>query len=302
MTIQQILRDAGSYLKERNIEDPSREAGLLLSWYLKKDLGYLYGHMDMELDENTISGFMSLIERRGRHEPYGYITGQCEFMSLTFEVNPAVLIPRADTEILAEAVLFALGKFTLSASEAQIPSLPKKKIYRGLDMGTGSGCLAISIAKYMPSIIMDAVDISEEALNTARRNAIKHKVINRVNFFRDDILSDSFISRYTEGNKYDIIVSNPPYIPDGDIPTLMPSVKDYEPYNALAGGEDGLIFYRAIAKLSEKLLADDGILAVECGFDQAEIIRDIFAREKLKSVFLKDFSGINRVIVAIKQV
>lgn len=302
MTVQRILKDAGNYLKQRNIEDPSREAGLLLSWYLKKDLGYLYGHMDMDIEEDKVSGFMSLVERRGRHEPYGYITGQCEFMSLAFEVNPAVLIPRADTEILAEAALAALGKSDFNASASQIPILPEKESYRGLDIGTGSGCLAISIAKYMPSIMMDAVDISDEALYTARKNAIRHGVESRVNFIKEDILSDSFIARSMKNGKYDIIVSNPPYIPVDDIPDLMASVKDYEPYGALAGGKDGLMFYRAIAKHSGKLLADEGILAVECGFDQTEKISDIFAREKLTSVFLKDLSGINRVIVATKQV
>lgn len=295
MTIREILSRAGKYLKERNIEDPSKEAGLLLSWLLDKDFGYLYAHDDRDLDGFEAERFWNLIERRGNHEPYAYITGRCEFMSIPFEVNPHVLIPRPDTEVLAEAAIYFLGKQEYFRPEFRsLYTLPPKPSYTGLDLGTGSGCLAVSIAKLAGNIFFDAVDISRDALETARRNAALNKVDKRINFIESDFLSDSFSS----GRKYDIIVSNPPYIPEGDIPSLMASVRNFEPYGALAGGEDGLVFYREIARKAPILLETLGIIAVECGFDQADQVKQIFEKNNFACAVLKDFSGINRTVIA----
>lgn len=297
MTIKELTFKAGQYLKEKEIEDPSKEAGLLLSYLLNKDLSYIYAHGDMELEKSIIKNYFELVERRGNFEPFAYITGKCEFMSLTFDVDPSVLIPRADTEILAEAVICALGGTffwsSLSLSE-KVYKLPPKPDYKGLDIGTGSGCLAISISKFVENITMTAVDISETALEIARRNAVNNKVADRIEFINADFLSDEFGLK----DKYDIIVSNPPYIPDEDISSLMPSVKNYEPLTALKGGRDGLVFYRELAKKAPLLLEPDGILAVECGYDQSEKIQQIFSEHNFETTVLTDFSGINRAIIA----
>lgn len=295
MTIKELLSQAGQYLKKKNIEDPSREAGLLLSWYLNRELSYLYAHDDQELTKNDVASFWRLVERRGDNEPFAYITGQCEFMSLSFEVNPNVLIPRADTEVLAEAAIDSLGKQNYFGPDfGPVFTLPAKPSYTGLDIGTGSGCLAISIVKHAGNIKFDAVDISKEAVDTARKNAIRNNVDGHINFIESDFLSDTF----TVSHKYDLIVSNPPYIPDEDISSLMPSVRDFEPHTALAGGGDGLVFYRALAKKAPKLLAPQGIIAVECGFDQAYQVKHIFEEKNFECLIIKDFSGNNRAVIA----
>lgn len=296
MTLQDILKKSSEYLKQRNVEDPSREAGLLLSWVLGKSISFLYAHQDMVIDDEQAKQFFSAVERRGNHEPFAYITGECEFMSLTFGVNPHVLIPRADTEILAEAGLAALGKNPLLLQNQVMFKLPVKESYRALDVGTGSGCIAVSITKNVSNLKTDAVDISKDALKTAEQNAVRHQVDNRMNFIHADFLS----GKTSFSEKYDLILSNPPYIPSKDIPGLMASVRDYEPHTALVGGDDGLVFYRALASKADELLSEKGIIAVECGFDQALQVQDLFLEKSMETLLLKDLSGINRVVVARK--
>ena len=322
MTMQELLRQGADILKQNHIEDPSREAGLLLSRASGMDLSLLYAHLDRTPDARQIEAYFSAIERRANHEPYAYITGQCEFFSLTFEVNPHVLIPRADTELLAEAAIFALGAGGLHQSlnrnlNQNMFRLPDKKEYRVLDVGTGSGCLAVSVARYAPSSVVDAVDLSGDALDTARRNARRHHVRDRINFIRADFLKsdlpplqprlsdtpdsiapEPFAPEPRQARRYDLIISNPPYIPSGDIPSLMADVRDYEPHTALDGGRDGLAFYRAFAEKARDMLDPDGVLAVECGFDQALAIRELFEGRGMRTLILKDLSGFGRVVAA----
>lgn len=297
MTLKILLNEASEVLKQKNVEDPSKEAGLLLSWVLGKDLGFVYTHSDLTLPDEKTREFWSVIKRRGQHEPYAYITGECEFLSLTFEVSPNVLIPRPDTELLAEAAFAAFGKGDPLFTQYMF-TLPQKKTYRVLDIGTGSGCLAVSIAKhaYLSKIDAEvyAVDISEKALEKAKRNAERNHVSERVHFIQADFLTDCSLIT----GPYDLVVSNPPYIPSKDIPTLMPSVRDFEPHAALDGGQDGLLFYRALAEKAQSLLVQQGILAVECGFDQALQIQNLFSKKLMESIVLKDLAGINRVVAA----
>lgn len=292
MTLRELLDQACSVLKKSNVEDPSLEAGLLLSWVLGKDLGFIYASPGFIPAQTQLEAFRSAVERRSRHEPFAYITGECEFLSLSFKVNPHVLIPRPDTELLAESALKALGKPTPYLTQA-VFELPVKKNYQLLDVGTGSGCLAVSLAKYAGCRV-DAVDVSESALETARANAELHHVLERVRFICADFL--------TEASKlappYDLIVSNPPYIPLGDMDGLMTSVKNFEPNSALAGGADGLVFYRSLAERARELLAPRGIMALECGFDQAMRIQALFSEKGFETLLLKDLSGINRVVLA----
>jgi len=296
VTIKDLLQQAVGLLKENwknHREDPSKEAGLLLSWVLKKDLGYLYAHADTRIDNDKADLFLSCVRRRARFEPFAYITGECEFMGLRFNVNPSVLIPRADTELLAEAVIHALGQRSPFLTQPCF-SLTPKAAYRALEIGTGSGCLAVSAAKHVKNVRIDALDISEGALKTAHNNAVYHGVDQRINFMRGDFL-DKTVRLYPP---YDIIFSNPPYIPTAHIPGLMPDVRDYEPHTALIGGEDGLIFYQALADRVSQLLSPQGLLAVECGYDQAQRVALIFSRKGMETLTLRDLSGIERVVLA----
>lgn len=293
MKIGQSLKSAREFLNMKGIEDPSREAGLLLSWALKKDLGYLFTHPDMELSENEQNSLLQAVEKRGRNEPFSYITGEVRFYDLPFNVNSNVLIPRGDTELLVEAALTAIGRKPAYFNQGMF-TLPIKEKYKVLDIGTGSGCVAVTIARNSAESSVDAIDISDDALLTAHNNASMNKVEDRVSFYKIDFLKDISILK----TDYDLVVSNPPYIPSKDISGLMPSVRDYEPHSALDGGEDGLIFYRTISENARKILTPGGILAVECGFDQAEDICALFRQSDMEILILKDLSGIDRVIVS----
>ncbi|NLX63921.1 MAG: peptide chain release factor N(5)-glutamine methyltransferase [Clostridiaceae bacterium] len=293
MRLGDLLKKASKYLSERNVEDPSLEAGLLLSWLIKKDISYIYANPDIILDEENEKKYFSLVERRGRHEPYAYITGECGFLDYTFYVDPNVLIPRSDTELLAQGALYALGQDP-KYFDQEMFRLKNKSTYRVLDIGTGSGCLAVSIAKGHDSVLVDAVDISENALNVAQKNAKRYGVENRITFIHADFLDKSIV---LPGN-YDLIVSNPPYIPLNEMPCLMESVRNYEPAVALAAGSDGLIFYREIAERTSSLLSKSGILLVECGYNQGQKVSEIFSDRGFSTLLLKDLSGINRVVAA----
>jgi len=296
MTLGDLLKKASEYLSERNVEDPSLEAGLLLSWLLKKDIGYIYANPEIIPDNETEKEYFSIVERRGRHEPYAYITGECGFLNYTFYVDPNVLIPRGDTELLAQSALFALGQDPEFFAQEMF-RLNNKSTYRVLDIGTGSGCLAVSIAKGHASVIVDAVDISEGALNIALKNAKRYGVEDRITFINADFLDRNIVL----SGCYDLIVSNPPYIPLKEIPYLMESVRNYEPVTALAAGDDGLIFYREIADRASSLLLKSGIVLVECGYNQGETVSEIFSNKDFTTLLLKDLSGINRVVAATKK-
>lgn len=292
MTIGNILKEAAKFLKENQVEDPSYEAGLLLSFVIGKDIAFIYAHPEEELGCNLVDRFFALLERRGRHEPFAYITGECGFLDLIFYVNQHVLIPREETELLAQSALWALGG-SPPHFIWNIPRLPEKESYRVLDVGTGSGCLAVSIAKHCRKAHVDAVDISADAIEIARKNAEKYHVEDRIDFIAADFLSD-----FKSSEKYDLIVSNPPYIPEDDIRSLPDSVKEYEPVTALAAGRDGLVFYSALAEKAGSLLSEHGMIIVECGFDQGQKVRSIFSETGRETYILKDLAGIERIVIA----
>lgn len=292
MTIGDLLKEASEHLKDNNVEDPSFEAGLLLSYVTGRDLSFIYAHPDEVPDSSLIEKYRACVERRGRHEPFAYITGECGFLDLTLYVDRNVLIPREETELLAQSALWTLGK-SPAYFKPNLPRLPVKENYRILDVGTGSGCLAVSIARHCEPAFVDALDISNDAIAIARKNAEKYGVENRIDFINAD-----FLNSFVNSAKYDLIVSNPPYIPEGDIPFLSESVRDYEPYAALAAGKDGLVFYRALAQRASSLLLDHGMIIVECGFDQGQKVREIFSEKGMETVVLKDLAGIDRVVAA----
>lgn len=251
-----------------------REAELLLGDILKTDISGIILNKNNDLKISEEEKLSEYIKRRKSGEPVQYIMGYCEFMSLEFLVNPSVLIPRSDTETLVEYLIAEIGD---------------KKI-KFLDIGTGSGCIAISILKNCPNATAVLLDISDGALDVAIENAKKNNVIDRAEFLNMDILKE-----YPE-RTFDLVVSNPPYIRPDVIEGLEKQVKDFEPYTALCGGEDGLVFYRRITDIANKILREDGILAYEIGYDQGVAVSEILDEEFSDVKIIKDLCENDRVV------
>ena len=265
-------------LSSENIPDAKVDARILLEYACKTDRNALFLHGDMEVKDEDEKTYLELLSKRIMHIPLQYLTGEQEFMGLTYKVNESVLIPRQDTECLVEIVL--------------------KHLHDGmriLDMCTGSGCILISLLHYSNDCEGVGVDLSEEALNVARDNAerlsnngISEKM--NVNFVHSDLFEN------IDGN-FDIIVSNPPYIKTEVIKGLMPEVKDYEPMMALDGMEDGLYFYRKIIKSAKEHLSRGGQLFFEIGHDQGQEVSDLMRKEGYTCVEVeKDLAGLDRVV------
>ena len=255
-TVQQILRVTTEFLKDRGIESPRLCSEVLLSHQLKKSRIELYLEFDQPLRSSEIAGYRSLIKRRLKREPLQYITGHQEFWSLDFLVSPAVLIPRAETEILVEEAI-KLKEGNLLGDSGQ----PKV-----LDLGTGSGAIAISLAKEIEGAAIWASDISFEALTVARDNAKHHNLNSRIEFCQGDLWQPFSSSPIA----FDMIISNPPYIPSKAFETLPPEVRDYEPRVALDGRENGMHFIERIIEESGIYLKSGGWLLIEMDPDQTE--------------------------------
>lgn len=259
------------------------ESELLFTELLKCDRPFLYLNKDLRLDIQKSAFISSVLKRRAFGEPIQYILGETEFMGFRFLVTRDVLIPRPETEILVEKVIRYINRKTHCVN-------------RILELGTGSGCIAISLAKFLPQVGIDATDISMEALKIAKENA---KINNAcVNFIESDLFSSSRLKPET----YDLIVSNPPYIPSKGIEKLQSEVR-LEPVIALDGGRDGLYFYRKLIKLSPKYLKDKGILIMEMGFNQHKKIKNIFKNYTNFEIIevIKDYNNLERIIVAQMQ-
>ena len=231
LKLQYLIEKSNQILKNVGIQSYILDTQLLLAHFLHVDKLFVILNRDFEVADD--SGFFELVNRRAKREPMQYILGVCEFMSLDFIVTPDTLIPRPDTEILTQKVIDFVGN----------------KQFKMIEIGTGSGCISVSCLKYCENLTVDAVDISQGAINVANKNAKAHNVDNRINFVLMDILKDY------PTDEYDIIVSNPPYIEEDVIPTLMPDVRDYEPITALVGGVNGLDFYRRISEKSKDILS-----------------------------------------------
>ena len=255
------------------------DAATLLMHTLDIERAALIAHPERKLDREQQSAYQRLLERRLRFEPIQYILGETEFYSLTFRVTPAVLIPRPETELLVEAVLNLL---------------PRDQPQRILDVGTGSGAIAIALAHALPHASVTALDLSSEALALAEQNARAHSVQDRIRFLQSDLLSAIFGDA-----PFDAIVSNPPYVPTEDAATLHPQVRDHEPSLALFAGVDGLeIYNRLIPQAFERLKAT-GLLAVELGYGQRDAMSKLL--QTWNDVeFLNDLQSIPRVALARK--
>jgi len=277
MTIGEALAEAGGIFGRKRMEAPGREAGVLLAFVLNKDISWLYAHSTDGLSREEIDKYRELVQKRSEGMPFQYISNNQEFMSLDFHVTRDCLIPRADTEILVETALTWLHE--KSPSEASV-----------LDIGTGSGAIAVSFAFHGGNVMVDALDLSANALKIASINAKRHNVDDRIRFIQADFL------HWEADEPYSLVLSNPPYIPHDDLKNLMPEVGRYEPRAALDGGKDGLVFYRAIAAKIKRLLKPGGAVFVEVGAGQADFVRKMFEAQGFETRIYKDLSGIKRVV------
>lgn len=287
MNLKEALFYGREQLSIKDIEAPAAEAGVILCHVLKKEKVYLYSHDEESLTAQQEDLYFNSLKQRREGKPLQYITGIQEFMSMDFCVNENVLIPRHDTEILVETVL----EYTKSNIK------DKNQNISVLDIGTGSGCIAVSLAHYLPYVCINALDISIGALETAHFNAVKNNVDKKIKFINADIIEIIVKNSYChlEDAPFDIVVSNPPYIPEKVIEGLKKEVKDFEPHKALYGGEDGLDFYRVINKGASTLLKRGGLIALEIGYDQADQVKELFESTCYDIRIIKDLSGNDRV-------
>ena len=271
--IKDILIKYKKILKENNFETYSLDVELLLMEVTGFSKSKLYTNTEYVLKEEELEKFLNLFNRRLKCEPIAYILGKCEFMGMDFLLDNNTLIPRPDTEILVEKAIDIINK---------------NKFKNVIDIGTGSGAIAISLGKYC-NINIDGVDINEKALIVAKKNSEINKIKN-INFTQSDIFSKV-------DKKYDVIISNPPYIKTDEINSLEKNVKDYEPLLALDGGKNGLIFYENIVNNSKKYLKDKGYLMFEIGYEQANDVKKMMEDNNFYNItVLKDLSGLDRVI------
>lgn len=281
MKLQELLQHGENSLQS---EDAKLEAWILFSEVFQMDRAQYFLNMQREAAESDILKYSKMIYRRQKGEPVAYIIGNWEFMGLTFRVNPAVLIPRPDTETLVEAVIeWAKGR----QAELAAPDI--------LDLCTGSGCIAISLAYYLQKCRVEAADISPEAIAVAEANAKLNGVF--VDFWQGDLWE-----ALPAGRQYDIITSNPPYIDWKQLKELDTDVIDHEPRLALDGGEDGLIFYRRLAERTREFLKEGGRAFWEIGYDQGETAAAIARGHGLRLIEVrKDLAGHDRVVIVEKE-
>ncbi|MEI6602388.1 MAG: peptide chain release factor N(5)-glutamine methyltransferase [Clostridia bacterium] len=284
-TIRDAFQEASFVLAEK--EDAAKEAMRLLAFSLHLEIAQVYARMDSAMDDTQVASFFALCDLRKAGIPYQYITKEAEFMGFSFAVNEAVLIPRPETEHLVEIGLQHLKNLSKER--------PEHAPLRVLDLCTGSGCVAVAIAKINPDCTIVASDLSKDALALARENALRNEVEDRITFVQSDLFEN------IQG-PFDLILSNPPYIPSEDLPRLQAEVKR-EPALALDGGEDGLDFYRIIASHAEEHLSAGGLLALECGIGQAEEIKKLFENDNNEfsiPVIGRDYAGIERNLSIFK--
>ena len=281
-----ILTEAGKCLAEAGIDDPFLEAETLLGHMLGINRAGVIARFRDKLDEAAVEAFCGLVKRRAAREPLQYITGKQEFFGLDFRVGPSVLIPRPETEYLAQE---AVGFLALSGREKPLAA----------DIGTGSGCIAVAIAAKVTGATIFAVDASDTALAAARENAAANGAGDRIKFLKGDLLSP--LGEEGLAGRLDLVASNPPYIPSGDIPGLQAEVL-FEPHSALDGGLDGLDAIRRLIGEAPEYLRPGGLLLVEIGFGQADAVKSLVSENSglVFDKFIIDFSGIERVLRARK--
>lgn len=283
-TILEMLQWGTSYLAEKGFDESRLTIELLLSHSLRLQRIQLYTNFEKPLTHAELTSFKILLQRRLQHEPLQYIMGTTEFMGREFLVDKRVLIPRPETEVLAE--------LTVRYAKENFPSLSSKI----LDIGTGSGCLAVTCAAMIENAVVTAFDVSKDAIDVARSNAQRNGVGDKIAFSVRDVFTT--VAADFPG-KFHLVISNPPYVSKSEFDGLQPEIRKFEPSSATTDGNDGLSFYRCIAGIAHSLLESNGAVIVEHAYNQASAVQEIFRDvgwNSLESV--RDYSGIPRCIVA----
>jgi release factor glutamine methyltransferase len=281
VTVLEAIQKSAEFLGKKNVESPRLQVELLLAHLLKMPRMTLYLNFERALSPAEIDSLRELVKRRGLREPLQHIVGSTSFCGFEIAVSRHALIPRPETELLAE-----VGWNFLITRHSSLVTV--------LDFGTGSGCIAIALAAKCPNAKIVATDISADTLTLAKKNATRNKVLERIEFLQ----GNGFAAIATD-SKFDLIISNPPYIPSAEIETLQPEVRDFDPRGALDGGADGLDFYRRISAEAKPFLKPDGKIMLEFGDYQADAIREIFENEMwIVEAVQEDYSQRARILVA----
>ena len=278
--VSEILKSAAETLSASGIAEANREAVSLLAFALQKDKTFLFAHPEYVPSMEEEKRFKEFLRRRANHEPFQYITGNQEFYGLDFAVSPDVLIPRPETELIVENAIEILKRI-------------EKPIF--CEVGVGSGCISTAILHNVKTSYAMGLDISPQALKIAKKNAEIHLVSERFTLR----ISDVFTNIIDE--KFDLIVSNPPYVPSADIETLQAEVRDFEPLSSLTDGADGFSIIEKIVKGAPGFLRENGFLLMEIGFGQAGKVREMFSPESWSQIdIFQDLQGIPRMVKAEK--
>ena len=304
MTVLEAIQKSAAFLGKKGVESPRLQIELLLAHLLKLPRMKLYLNFERALSPAETDTLREFVTRRGRHEPLQHIVGSASFCGHDLAVNRHALVPRPETELLAEAG----WDFLLTRHSSLVTAF---------DFGTGTGCLAIAIAAKCPQAKITATDVSAEALALAGENAARNHVAERIEFLQGDgfaafslerrvargpgQISENGDSPSSSLRTFDLIISNPPYSPTAEIETLQPEVRDFDPRAALDGGADGLDFYRMFATRAKPLLKPAGKIMLEFGDGQAGAIRNIFEYEKwIVEAVKEDYSQRSRILIASK--
>jgi release factor glutamine methyltransferase len=281
ISITDAIGSAAQLLETAGVQEARREAGSLLARVLNRDRTFVIAHAEDELSDEQLAQFRAAVGRRARREPLQYITGLEEFFKLEFEVTPDVLIPRPETEMVVETALELLGVETR-------PLIA--------DIGAGSGCIVISLLAELPNAHALATDVSAPALRVAQRNAVRHRVIDRLEF----VVSDCF-SSLAPAAQFSLIASNPPYVSENELEMLQPEVR-YEPSPALFANQNGLAIIQRLLSEAPPFLKADGHLIFEIGFGQSEAVKNLIDLDVWKLIEIRaDLQGIPRTVVLQKQ-
>ena len=329
MTVLEAIQKGVDFLAKKGVESPRLQTELLLAHLLKMPRMKLYLSFERALTPVETDALRELVKRRGRREPLQHITGSISFCGLEMAVNRHALVPRPETELLAElGWQFLNGRAgSPQPAAARSENVPYQDSH-ALDLGTGTGCLAIALAVKCPNAKITATDISADALVWARENAARNGVAQQIEFLQGDgfaaiqnagqasrlpgervgasvenenalVPTTSARAGETPALRFDLIISNPPYIPSGEIATLQPEVRDFDPRTALDGGADGLDFYRRFSAQAKPYLKPDGKIMLEFGDGQAEAVRKIFENEKwIVEAVKEDYSQRARILIA----
>lgn len=280
-TYRELYEEGRRILEQAGLPDAALDARFLLEEVCGTNLQTLLVFPEKKVTEEEVNQYRAFIQRRKDREPTAMILGEWDFMGLTFRLNKSTLIPEQDTEVLVETALEELKRRGLGEAPLRI-----------LDLCTGSGCILLSLLHELRNAGGLGTDLSEEALEAARENAVRLGLQERAAFRQGDLWEP------VGDERFDLIVSNPPYVPTEVIPTLEPEVRCGEPYAALDGGEDGLVFYRRIMREAAGHLKPSGIIIVESGFDEAPQIAALMQDQKLRGIrTVKDYGGLDRVVL-----